>query len=49
MVPARAADDTMPAVGQAAPTFTLPSQDGKPISLDQYRANGWCSTSIPET
>ena len=27
----------MPAVGQAAPTFTLPSQDGKPISLEQYR------------
>ena len=34
---ARAADDTMPAVGQEAPTFTLPSQDGTPISLDQYR------------
>jgi len=34
---ARAADDaTMPAEGQKAPTFTLPSQDGKPISLDQY-------------
>jgi peroxiredoxin Q/BCP len=36
--PARAADDTtMPAEGQKAPTFTLPSQDGSPISLDQYR------------
>jgi peroxiredoxin Q/BCP len=34
---ARAADDAMPAVGQDAPTFTLPSQDGTPISLDQYR------------
>ena len=34
---ARAADDAMPAVGQDAPTFTLPSQDGSPISLDQYR------------
>jgi thioredoxin-dependent peroxiredoxin len=34
---ARAADDAMPAVGQEAPTFTLPSQDGSPISLDQYR------------
>ena len=34
---ARAADEPMPAVGQAAPTFTLPSQDGSPISLDQYR------------
>ncbi len=37
IVAARAADDPMPAVGQAAPTFTLPSQDGSPISLDQYR------------
>ncbi len=34
---ARAADDVMPAVGQDAPTFTLPSQDGSPISLEQYR------------
>ncbi|MGD0346607.1 MAG: peroxiredoxin [Terracidiphilus sp.] len=34
---ARAADDAMPAVGQDAPTFTLPSQDGTLISLDQYR------------
>jgi thioredoxin-dependent peroxiredoxin len=35
---ARAADDaTMPAEGQKAPGFTLPSQDGTPISLDQYR------------
>jgi peroxiredoxin Q/BCP len=35
---ARAADNaTMPAAGQMAPTFTLPSQDGKPISLEQYR------------
>ena len=34
----RAADDaTMPAAGQAAPTFTLPSQDGKPVSLKSYR------------
>ncbi len=30
-------DQTLPAVGQAAPTFTLPSQDGTPISLDSYR------------
>ncbi len=28
---------TMPAVGQKAPTFTLPSQIGSPISLDQFR------------
>jgi len=33
---ARAADDSMPAVGQAAPTFTLPSQTGKAISLKSF-------------
>ena len=33
----RADDSTMPAVGQSAPTFTLPSQTGEPISLDTYR------------
>ena len=33
----RADDQTMPAVGQPAPTFTLPSQTGEPISLDTYR------------
>ena len=32
----RAADQTMPTVGQAAPTFTLPSQDGSQISLDSF-------------
>jgi peroxiredoxin Q/BCP len=37
IVAARAADDTMPSEGQKAPGFTLPSQDGSPISLDQYR------------
>jgi len=38
MLPAHAADDAaMPAAGQAAPTFTLPSQDGSPISLSQYK------------
>jgi peroxiredoxin Q/BCP len=38
LITAHAADDmTMPAVGQAAPSFTLPSQDGTPISLDQYK------------
>ncbi len=39
LVPAYAADEaapTMPAVGQAAPTFTLPSQDGTPISLKSF-------------
>ena len=32
-----AADASLPAVGQLAPDFTLPSQDGTPISLDSYR------------
>ncbi|HEX4038737.1 MAG TPA: peroxiredoxin [Acidobacteriaceae bacterium] len=33
-----AADNaTMPEVGQTAPTFTLPNQEGQPISLDTYR------------
>ncbi len=33
---AHAADDAMPTVGQSAPTFTLPSQDGSQISLDSF-------------
>ena len=33
---ALASDEAMPAVGDAAPTFTLPSQDGTPVSLDTY-------------
>jgi len=37
LIGAHAADDAMPAEGQMAPTFTLPSQEGTPISLDQYR------------
>jgi len=38
LVTARAADDpqTMPSVGQMAPTFTLPSQDGNQVSLDSF-------------
>jgi thioredoxin-dependent peroxiredoxin len=32
-----AAPSAMPTVGQTAPTFSLPSQDGTAISLDQYR------------
>ena len=32
-----AADQTMPAAGQVAPTFTLPSQDGSQISLDNFK------------
>ena len=34
---ARAADSTIPAVGQKAPSFKLPSQTGKKISLKSYR------------
>jgi thioredoxin-dependent peroxiredoxin len=37
IVSVHAADDAMPAAGQAAPAFTLPSQDGSPISLSQYK------------
>ena len=36
-VTVHAADQTLPAVGQAAPTFTLPSQDGSQISLESFR------------
>lgn len=36
-ISARADNDAMPAVGQKAPTFTLPSQNRTPISLKQYR------------
>jgi thioredoxin-dependent peroxiredoxin len=32
-----AADETMPAVGQSAPGFTLPSQDGSQISLNSFK------------
>jgi len=34
---AKDAEQTLPTVGQAAPTFTLPAQDGAPISLESYR------------
>lgn len=30
-------NQTLPAVGQIAPTFTLPSQDGSQISLESFR------------
>jgi peroxiredoxin Q/BCP len=33
----QAAAQTLPSVGQLAPTFTLPSQDGSQISLASYR------------
>jgi peroxiredoxin Q/BCP len=32
-----AAGEPMPSVGQAAPTFTLPSQDGSQIALDSFK------------
>ena len=37
LVTVHAADQTMPTVGQVAPGFTLPSQDGSQISLDSFR------------
>ena len=37
LVSVRAADVAMPSVGQTAPTFTLPSQDGSQISLESFR------------
>jgi peroxiredoxin Q/BCP len=36
-VTVNAADQIMPAVGQAAPGFSLPSQDGSQISLQSFR------------
>jgi thioredoxin-dependent peroxiredoxin len=36
-VTVHAADEPMPAVGQIAPGFTLPSQDGSQISLDSFK------------
>jgi peroxiredoxin Q/BCP len=37
LVTAHAADQSMPTVGQPAPTFTLPSQDGSQIALDSFK------------
>jgi peroxiredoxin Q/BCP len=37
LVTVHAADQPMPTVGQVAPSFTLPSQDGSQISLDSFR------------
>lgn len=36
-VPAAAFAMDMPPVGTPAPSFTLPSQDGSPVSLDSYK------------
>jgi thioredoxin-dependent peroxiredoxin len=30
-------DNVVPQAGQTAPTFTLPSQEGTPVSLDSYK------------
>lgn len=30
-------DNVLPQVGQSAPTFTLPSQEGTPVSLESYK------------
>ncbi len=37
LVTAHAADQPIPSTGQTAPTFSLPSQEGTPISLDSLR------------
>jgi thioredoxin-dependent peroxiredoxin len=36
-VAVRASDQALPTVGQVAPGFTLPSQDGSEISLESFR------------
>ena len=36
-MPVMASAADMPPVGTAAPAFTLPSQDGSPVSLDSYK------------
>jgi peroxiredoxin Q/BCP len=37
LVTVHAADQTLPAAGQVAPVFALPSQDGSRISLESFR------------
>ncbi len=37
LITVHAADQPLPNVGQTAPTFTLPSQDGSQISLDSFK------------
>jgi peroxiredoxin Q/BCP len=37
LVTVHAADQVLPGTGQAAPTFTLPSQDGSQIALDSFK------------
>jgi len=36
-LPSARAADAVPLVGQAAPDFALPSQDGSPVSLKEFR------------
>ena len=44
----QAADEPMPGVGQLAPGFTLPSQDGSQISLDSFRGKWVVLYSYPK-
>jgi len=37
LVPRLLSRSTMPVVGSMAPDFSLPSQDGTPVSLQNYR------------
>jgi thioredoxin-dependent peroxiredoxin len=37
LVPRMLSRSTTPTVGSVAPDFTLPSQDGSPVSLKNYR------------
>jgi hypothetical protein len=37
------------AEGAQAPTFTLPDQDGDPVSLDDFKGPGCSSTSTRPT
>ena len=37
LVPRLLSRSAIPAIGSVAPQFTLPSQDGTPVSLSDYR------------
>jgi len=41
-----AADQPLPAAGNAAPAFSLPNQEGAQVSLDQFKGKWLCCTSI---
>ncbi len=49
LVAVHADNETMPAVGQAAPTFTLPRRPALMFRWRVSAASGWFSTSIPRT